>query len=209
MNADLTKPAVVHTEDLPWTPSPSPGVERRRIERNGGEVARLTSIVRYAPGCRFPTHVHGGGEEYLVLEGVFSDETGHHPAGTYVRNGVGTSHAPFSEEGCTILVRLWWMNPSETTVRKVNTLDASLWERGELRLHEGPLERVRLVDVDGAGELSADGGLEVMVLSGGFEGAPLGTWIRRADGELRLLGSGRILVRQGHLRRPPPLPIVA
>ena len=206
MHADLTVPAVVHTDDLPWTPSPAPGVERRRIERNGDEVARLTSIVRYAPGSRFPTHVHGGGEEYLVLDGVFSDASGDPPAGTYVRNGVGTAHAPFTDGGCTILVRLWWMHPVETGVRTVDTRDRSLWDDARLLLHEDAYERVWMVDLDGEHTFDASGGLELFVLDGSFADAPAGTWIRRVREPVTLVGRGRVLARQGHLRHPPALP---
>ena len=98
INANFRERAVVHSQQLPWVASPSPGVERRMLDRIGAEVARATSIVRYAPGCSFAPHVHHGGEEYLVLEGVFSDEKGDHPAGSYVRNPPGSRHAPRSDE---------------------------------------------------------------------------------------------------------------
>src|SRR5262245_25422838 len=88
LNADFAKRAVVHTAILEWKPSPMPGVERRMLDRIGGEVARATSIVRYTPGSHFSPHVHVGGEEFLVLEGVFQDEHGEFPAGCYVRNPV-------------------------------------------------------------------------------------------------------------------------
>jgi anti-sigma factor ChrR (cupin superfamily) len=81
LNADFSKRAVVHAATLAWTASPVPGVERRMLDRIGDEVARATSIVRYAPRSCFPPHVHGGGEEFLVLEGVFQDEHGDFPAG--------------------------------------------------------------------------------------------------------------------------------
>ena len=84
------------------------------LDRSGGEVARATSIVRYAPGARFDRHVHGGGEEILVLEGVFSDESGDHPAGTYLRNPPGSAHAPFSREGCVLFVKLWQFTAGDT-----------------------------------------------------------------------------------------------
>ena len=70
------KRAVVHSEELPWVDSPLPGVQRRMLERDGEEVARATSVVRYAPDSSFSPHSHGGGEEFLVLDGVFSDEHG-------------------------------------------------------------------------------------------------------------------------------------
>ncbi len=83
-----------------------PGVERRMLERDGDEVARATSLVRFAPNSAFSAHRHGGGEEFLVLEGVFSDESGDFPAGTYARNPVGSRHVPSSELGCVIFVKL-------------------------------------------------------------------------------------------------------
>jgi len=200
LHADLSLPADVATEALPWDPSPAPGVHRRRIERHGDEVARLTSIVRYAPGCSFPPHTHGGGEEYLVLEGTFSDEHGDHPAGTYVRNGVGTSHAPFTTDGCVILVRLWWMHPDETTSCVVQATPGVL--------HDSPRERVSLWAGDGPVRFDATGGLEVFVLDGHTASHPRGSWLRRPHGELQLqpVGPVRLLVRQGHLKAPPELP---
>jgi hypothetical protein len=66
-----------------------PGVERMMLDRIGDEVARATSLVRYAPNSTFSPHVHGGGEEFFVLEGEFGDEHRTYPAGTYVRNPIG------------------------------------------------------------------------------------------------------------------------
>lgn len=107
INDDLTLPVIVHAAQLPWTSSPSAGVDRRMLFRIGDEVARATSIVRYAPRSAFPRHTHGGGEEIVVLDGVFQDEHGDYPAGSYFRNPPGTSHVPVSKDGCTIFVRLW------------------------------------------------------------------------------------------------------
>ena len=105
INADLTQRAVVNTNALPWIDSPMAGVQRRLLDRDGDEVARATSLVRYAPGSYFSAHTHGGGEEFIVLEGVFSDEHGDFGPGTYVRNPVGSSHTPHSKDGATILDR--------------------------------------------------------------------------------------------------------
>lgn len=110
---DLTVPVIVHAGQLPWTPSPAAGVDRRMLFRIGDEVARATSIVRYAPRSAFPRHTHGGGEEIVVLEGVFQDEHGDYPAGSYFRNPPGTSHVPASKDGCTIFVRLWQFRASD------------------------------------------------------------------------------------------------
>ncbi|MCT0213616.1 cupin domain-containing protein [Synechococcus sp. CS-1326] len=105
LHADLDQRVVLDTNSLPWTPSPMAGVDRRMLDRRGGEVARATSIVRYAPGSHFDRHIHGGGEEILVLEGVFQDDQGTYPAGSLLRNPPGSVHRPWSEAGCTIWVK--------------------------------------------------------------------------------------------------------
>jgi len=102
LNADFSKRAVVHAAQIDWVASPMPGVDRRMLDRLGDEVARATSIVRYAPKSSFSTHTHTGGEEFFVLEGVFQDEHGDFPAGTYVRNPPKSAHTPGSKPGCTI-----------------------------------------------------------------------------------------------------------
>jgi ChrR Cupin-like domain len=112
LNSDFRARAAVHAARLDWTPSPIPGVDRRMLDRIGDEVARATSIVRYAAYSHFSPHTHGGGEEFLVLEGVFQDEHGDYPPGTYVRNPPTSSHTPGSEPGCTIFVKLWQFDPS-------------------------------------------------------------------------------------------------
>ena len=105
INADYRQRVTLNHHDLPWISSPETGVERKMLERLGGEVAKATSIVRYQPGSKFHAHRHDFGEEILVLEGVFSDETGDYPAGTYLMSPPGSSHAPFSELGCTLCVK--------------------------------------------------------------------------------------------------------
>ena len=94
LNTDFSKRVVIHSDQLEWLASPMPGVDRRMLDRIGGEVARATSIVRYAPNSQFSAHTHSGGEEFIVLEGVFQDEHGDFPTGTYVRNPPTTSHTP-------------------------------------------------------------------------------------------------------------------
>jgi hypothetical protein len=121
INADFTRRVAVHAARLPWVPSPMPGVERRMLDRIGDEVARATSIVRYAPGSDFAAHVHGGGEEFLVLDGVFQDESGDFPAGSYVRNPPTSRHAPRSDAGCTIFVKLWQFDPADRRQVRIDT----------------------------------------------------------------------------------------
>src|SRR6185437_2526798 len=113
VNADFSRRVVVHAARLSWVPSPIAGVERKMLDRIGGEVARATSIVRYAPNSRFSEHAHGGGEEFLVLEGGFSYEHGDYGPGTYIRNPIGTHHSPRSDPGCTIFVKLHQFDPAD------------------------------------------------------------------------------------------------
>ena len=132
INADFSARALVHTQAIDWVPSPMAGVDRRMLDRIGGEVARATSIVRYAHGSAFPGHTHSGGEEFIVLEGVFQDEHGDYPAGTYVRNPVGTHHIPRSEPGCTIFVKLWQFDPQDQEQFSVDLNSADLTPDADL-----------------------------------------------------------------------------
>ena len=113
LHADLSSRAVNFADEAEWVPSPMAGVERRMLERDGDEVARATSVVRYRPGSRFPRHEHALGEEFLVLESTFADELGEYPAGTYVRNPSGSGHAPWSEDGCVLFVKLRQFHPED------------------------------------------------------------------------------------------------
>ena len=101
-NSDFTKKAVLHTNDLEWVASPAAGVSRKYLDRIGDEVARATSIVRYEPNAFFDAHTHDGGEEIFVLDGIFSDEGGDHPAGTYIRNPPNSKHTPLKRGLCII-----------------------------------------------------------------------------------------------------------
>ncbi|MEM7239928.1 MAG: cupin domain-containing protein, partial [Pseudomonadota bacterium] len=112
INADFTERASVHATTA-FVPSPMPGVERRMLDRIGDEVARATTIVRFAPGSAFSPHTHSGGEEYIVLDGVFQDEEGDFPVGSYVRNPPTSAHTPSSSPGCTIFVKLWQFDPDD------------------------------------------------------------------------------------------------
>lgn len=126
LNADLSQPAFVR--DKNWVPSPAKGVQRILLERQGGEqTTRATSLVAYQANSQFTAHTHPLGEEFIVLSGVFSDEHGDYPAGTYVRNPPGSSHSPFTKEGCLILVKLQQM-PVHDCQRVVQTAS---FEAGE------------------------------------------------------------------------------
>jgi hypothetical protein len=131
VNADFSRRVVIATDEMPWVPSPQAGVERRLLDRIGGEVARATSLVRYEPASAFPAHDHALGEEFLVLSGVFSDEHGDYPTGTYVRNPPRSRHTPRTAPGCTILVKLRQMALSEQTRIVVDSTTAR-WEQASI-----------------------------------------------------------------------------
>src|SRR5947208_8854677 len=121
INADFTKRASVHAGAADWVQSPMPGVERRMLDRIGDEVARATSIVRYAPGTAFSPHTHSGGEEFYVLDGTLQDERGDYPAGSYVRNPPTSRHTPRSQAGCTIFVKLFQFDPADRSHVTIDT----------------------------------------------------------------------------------------
>lgn len=220
LNADFSQRAAMHGSELEWQPSPMPGVHRRMLDRIGDEVARATSIVHYAPGSHFSAHTHGGGEEFLVLDGVFQDEQGDFPAGYYVRNPPQSSHTPASEPGCTILVKLWQFDPDDRTHVRIDTgRMLALRDSDRAGVHVMPLFHDRREDVrietwaPGTEiEFSPDGGIEVFVLGGGFEEAgesfgPQG-WLRLpVDMPLRATAGeagARVWIKSGHLRDVAP-----
>ena len=132
VNADWSQRCVVDTNTLSWQPSPSPLVQRRILERNGAEAARATSVVRYEAGAKFHSHEHPLGEEILVLDGMLSDEFGDYGPGTYLKNPPGSSHSPFSEGGCTLLVKLRHL-AREDRERVVVRTQHSRWFQGMVK----------------------------------------------------------------------------
>ena len=130
LNHDFNQRVVVTPEQYNWVDSPIAGVQRMMLDRIGDEVARATSLVRYAPNSSFPEHSHGGGEEILVLSGTFADEHGEYPQGSYLRNPIGTSHSPkIGPEGATIFVKLHQFSEHDTAHFAMDTQAAS-WSQG-------------------------------------------------------------------------------
>jgi anti-sigma factor ChrR (cupin superfamily) len=171
-------PQILHADELPWVQSPTPSVWRKRLAHSGpSESGRVTSIVRYDAGSAFPSHPHPEGEEILVLEGVFSDEHGDYPAGTFLLHSEGFRHAPFSREGCTLFVKLRQAPGTRQPVR-LDTTRAD-WratgidgvERLELYADPGFPERKHLTRVAPGvrvGPLQFPDGEEILVLAGEF-----------------------------------------
>ncbi|MFE8070796.1 cupin domain-containing protein [Marinobacteraceae bacterium S3BR75-40.1] len=213
VNADFTRPALVQASRAPWIPSPMPGVERRMLDRVGDEVARATSIVRYAPGSHFSSHVHEGGEEFIVLEGTFEDEHGAYPAGSYVRNPPTSQHVPRSREGCTIFVKLWQFRPDDRVQcckYMPDELQGVSWDRSVAFLHEDEEERVTYTEALPGAPFSAGdpGGIEILVLAGSLcaDSVTLHrhSWLRLPPGQFFEGAAGpqgaRIWMKTGHLQ---------
>lgn len=217
LNGDLTKRVIVHTNEMPWAPSPSPGVDRKRLHLVGtAEAGQVTSVVRYAAGSRFPAHDHPEGEEILVLEGTFSDEHGDWHAGTYLLNPEGFRHAPFSAAGCTIFVKLrqyagngrfhacldtntmtWKASEEPGVSRKALYEDAAFSDTAHLERWAPDVE---------VGPRTYPGGAEIFVLDGRVEtgGDTLvrGSWLRLPAGSVlegRTSSGAEIFVRRGAL----------
>jgi anti-sigma factor ChrR (cupin superfamily) len=216
LNADLRMPASAKIDELCWTLSPQKGVQRKLLERDGGEkVVRATSIVRYAPGSSFYDHTHDGGEEFLVLDGTFSDASGDFPKGWYVRNPPGSSHAPFSKEGCTIFVKLGQFQRFDRRAMRKDTSCANAdWHAGEngtktLSLHESANEHISLVQWPAGLKLDPykfSGGLEIFVVSGRFVDEfgdhKVGDWLRIPAGfghKPRAIEDTMLYIKTGHL----------
>jgi anti-sigma factor ChrR (cupin superfamily) len=191
LRADFARREVVRPGDEAWRPSPMAGVERQMLDRIGEEVARATSIVRYAPDARFSAHTHGGGEEFLVLSGSFHDDAGDYLEGTYVRNPIGTAHAPWAgPDGAVLFVKLHQFTTTDTR-RVVIDTRAAPWHPGlvpgltVLPLHEIGTEHVALVRWAPSTRFVQHrhrGGEEILVLDGVFQDEhgdyPRGSWLR-------------------------------
>ncbi len=189
LNIDFNQRVVIETAKMDWSASPSPTVFRKPLARAGIESGHATSVVKYEPGAKFNTHNHPNGEEILVLEGIFSDQFGDYPAGTYIRNPHGSSHAPYSKLGCSLLVKLCQFQPTDTKQTTINT-NKTPWQPGIGGLQVMPLhahihENTALVKWP-KGEIFQPhthfGGEEIFVLKGTFKDQygqyPKGTWIR-------------------------------
>jgi anti-sigma factor ChrR (cupin superfamily) len=85
-------------------------------KRRGGMIAEMplyeqdgydgrTSLIQFEPGARGPKHSHPFGEEVLILEGSLEDEFGTYGVSTWIRNPVGSPHAPFSDGGCIFFLK--------------------------------------------------------------------------------------------------------
>ncbi len=216
INANFDERAIVHSEEMDWISSPMAGVYRRPLDRVGGEVARATSIVKYDPGSKFSPHVHTGGEEFVVLEGVFQDEHGDFPVGSYIRNPPRSSHTPGAEPGCVIFVKLWQFEPEDRTHVKLqmNHMEAIPHRDQDgvavASLYRDANETVELqLWAPGTNvSIDAPNGIEILVLEGNASerGDSLNkhSWLRLPAGETLKATAGtsgaKVWVKHGNLQ---------
>lgn len=224
LNANFDERVAVHADKLDWVKSPMPGVDRRMLDRIGGEVARATSIVRYAPDSKFSSHVHTGGEEFVVLEGVFQDEHGDFPAGSYIRNPPESSHTPGSKPGCVIFVKLWQFDMTDRTHTRIDTNKMRFVADAERKgVEVMPLFHDAHEDVSlekwaprTAINLEAPDGIEILVIEGGFEeGGEVfsrNSWLRLpksgATRAISLEQGARVWIKRGHLKATQKAPSI-
>lgn len=217
INAEFDRRAVVHSADLEWVDSPMPGVSRRPLDRVGTEVARATSIVRYAPGSHFSPHVHTGGEEFVVLEGVFQDEHGDFPVGSYIRNPPQSSHTPGSDQGCVIFVKLWQFDPLDPIHVRLNSnfmqpvplKDSDGVDVTPLYKDEFEQVEIQQLEADVSIKMDAGGGFEILVLDGelneGGDTLVKGSWLRLPVDSRLQANAGpdgvKFWMKRGHLRQ--------
>lgn len=214
LNMNFGQRVVVETASDAWVASPAQGVWRKPLEREAKEHGHTTSVVKYEAGARFKTHMHPKGEEIFVLEGVFSDEHGDYPAGSYIRNPPGSAHAPYSEQGCILLVKLNQFSENDLAKGRINTMTAQ-WLQGigglqVMPLHDFEAEHVALVKWPANETFQPHrhfGGEEIFVLSGTFcdeHGRySAGTWIRSphlSEHHPFVNEESVILVKTGHLK---------
>ena len=222
LNADFSKRVVMHAAEIPWKASPMPGVDRRMLDRLGDEVARATTIVRYAPDSKFSSHVHTGGEEFLVLDGVFSDEHGDFPEGSYIRNPPESSHTPGSAPGTTIFVKLWQFDMSDRTHIRIDTTKARYVPDPDregasiLPLFHDAHEDVSMEKWEANSNIFIDApkGAELLVVSGEFdldgEAFRKQSWLRLPKGDRITVDAGsegaKIWIKRNHLAETPQPP---
>lgn len=216
VNADFSQRVVLHGPQIDWIETRMKGVKRRMLDRMGAESGHATSIVSYDPNSHFSAHIHSGGEEFVVLDGVFQDEHGDFPIGSYIRNPPESSHTPGSDEGCVIFVKLWQFDPKDRAEIKVSfdeieVVSAKGREGVLLKpLFKDEREDVRLEEWDAGAkiELQDKGGLELLVLDGDFkEGEDhlqKHSWLRvPIDGALKAtvgMQGAKVWIKTGHLR---------
>jgi anti-sigma factor ChrR (cupin superfamily) len=199
INADLSQMVAVHSQRMNWQASADGMIWCKPLDLVGApENGRMTSLVRYDPGSSLAEHAHPGGEEILVVKGVLSDQHGDYPAGSFLLNPEGFSHAHSSRHGCVLFVKLRQYAGSGRQHVAVDTR-RRVWQSDEddavgvipLYRDQGYPEEIQLVRLRPKSVAPShvhEGGAEVFVLEGSFSDEngsyEQGSWVRYPDGSI-------------------------
>jgi len=219
INSDISKRVVIQQSTLPWIATPWAGVQQRTLEGGGDAAARATAIVKCAPGSSIVSCTHELGEEFVVLDGVVTDEFGSYGKRSYVKasyvtNRTGSAHACESASGCMLFVKRHHLEPDDDQRIVVDTATMP-WYQGMvdglsvMPLSEFGTRHTALVRWAPGTRFNPHrhyGGEEIYVLEGVFEDEfgryPAGTWLRSphlsAHCPFSIEGC-TILVKTGHL----------
>ncbi|UTM60270.1 cupin domain-containing protein [Photobacterium sp. CCB-ST2H9] len=213
INMDRNQRVVINTLAQDWTPSPASGVWRIQLEREAAEAGQVTSIVRYEPDTHFSSHYHPNGEEIFVVNGIFEDEFGTYPAGTYLRNPARTRHAPASQSGCMLYVKLNMFPEGDQETLRIDTHNAR-WQPGHytgqsvLPLHGFGSDKTIMIQWQAGASLPKqiyESGLELFILAGSFQDEwgeyRQGYWLRTPPGSYHHPATQEgclLLVKTGH-----------
>ena len=188
LNLDLTKIVVIDTPTQNWIEFPNEGFQMIQLDGNR-ETEHITSIISYNPGSNNQNFNQIHGEEIFVLSGTYIDESGEHPAGTYLRIPPGSTYRPYKQTGCTLFVKINQFKSGDNQKVIIKTNEQQ-WLQGHgnlkvMPLHHFKTEGTALVKWPRNEKFvrhSHYGGEEILVLSGKFideHGSyPKLTWIR-------------------------------
>ena len=151
----------------------------------------------------------------VVLHGVFQDEHGDYPAGTYIRNPVGTHHIPRSDQGCVIFVKLWQFDSRDQDQCAIDLHSVSMAadpdrigvSQAELVCRDYENVMLEKWEPGAKAQLSGEAGAEALILEGSLQRAgeefARHAWIRLPAGHAEQLTAGDegalVWVKRDHL----------
>lgn len=208
LNMNRRQAVTVCPGDQLWQDAPQAPIRRWPLEREAPESGEVTSLVEYLPGARFPEHGHPNGEEILVLSGVFSDEGGDYPAGSYLRSPAQSRHSPFSQPGCVIFVKLNQFAEQDNATLRLGPQHL-IWQSNATQVEQATLhgfrtERTALWRYASEQAVQLPQGLvEVLVIEGSLGGAgahlPARSWLRSPAGsELKMVAAAATVLLVKH-----------
>ena len=158
-----------------------------------------------------------------MLDGVFQDEHGDFPAGSYIRNPPEIAAIRRRRPGCTIFVKLWQFDLADRTHVRIDTNKMRFVPDREgasvMPLFHDDREDVVLEQWDAGASVALDApnGLELLVIDGGFEEGgdtfERQSWLRLPKGGRSSAIAGpsgaRVWIKRNHLATPPSAPRVS